>query len=202
MEINQILDICKYDFINYFEATTLSPDKRDVIYYVKQEEYLVRDDPNNIPSSFPLPKYQLSISVNSFGFYSWFPSCKNDLAIVKENRTRPNPYTKYVSYSDNDPAHQLCSIITKILLAHGFVVGMSCTSRNEFTFTSTFMIMFAKSILNPFPIYIGIEIPDSDMFLCLNTDVSVLQRSYLIELILNKRQHIEKHKKDGYQSRI
>jgi hypothetical protein len=159
MNQEELINLCKYDFITYDDALAFSPYERDRIEYKKIEDFWESFEPKSHPTNKTLPTYEIRILKNSFGFYSWITSCKNDQALISEYKTKPQFYTKH-EIKDRLLANFICSTIENIIARNGYLAGVTCME--EFEDHKHFIVGFTAWALNP-AIFLNFSISNEEL---------------------------------------
>lgn len=165
MGMQQLIELCQWDFTSYSDVLALSPYQSEIIRYRK------RLTPLNKRDLFSNELIQtkdclIKIVTEPFGFYSWMPSCESDRLLVLEHKAKPKPWT---NYKPSDPDQELIagstiSILEDLMSEAGFLTGISCIG-GQASFPLDYQIMFARSSKNPLPIYVDFSLSMNDVML-------------------------------------
>jgi hypothetical protein len=159
MNREELINLCKYDFLTYNDALAFSPYQCDRIKYRKEEEPFVICDLNSYPTNALPATYEIRIQKNSFGFYSWVTNCKDDHALISEYKTKPQFYTEH-EIKDTESANFICSTIENIIASTGLLAGVTCME--EFEDHKHFIVGFTAWSLNP-AIFLNFSISNEEI---------------------------------------
>jgi hypothetical protein len=186
MKNQELVELCKWDFLSYEAALAISPYGTNVIRYTKiQEPYLREAKPSTLPEFIPREHYEIRVGTEPFGFYSWMPSDNNARALVLEQKTKPKPWTDYKP-KDEKYVDFISSTIEALVREHGFLAGVSCVG-GQF-FPEEFVIMFARSPLGQPPIYANFSVSEQEMFVCQNQQQKIEYLDFIAGLIIHERE--------------
>jgi len=156
MERDRLLNICKWSYHSFDQAC----DQFGSDYCVYQKY-----EPLDFGSPYKLPeKYELKVGLNQFGFYSWLPFDKNDLAFIREHVVKPIPFTDIEDISEDSKF--VCDFVERYTSQEGFLTGVSLTEQTEDN--SKFTIFFAIYPRVPQASYFTFNVTHLDLMLCAN----------------------------------
>jgi len=141
MNLEEIINLCQWDFLTFGEALSISPDNCDGIRYIKFEELRHSSNLNSLISLPPI--FEIRISTEPFGFYSWMPTNENDRALVLEQKIYPKPWTDYEP-ENKIQIEFICSFIDSILREHGLLTGVACVANEKNSYK--FLVMIRSGI--------------------------------------------------------
>jgi len=132
MKIEQLIELCKWDYLTFDEAMSASPDGRD--------HFMVRE-----PGNFAKNIYRVRIQNEPFGLYSWMPEHPGDRARVLEHKVDTN--LRYPKYTPKEPelVEFVCQAFKECFKEIQLTVGVACVGRMD----SDYVMVFAKTESTP-----------------------------------------------------
>ena len=134
MQLEQIIELCKWDYLSYDGAIAASPYKRDRVLYEKQKARNIRTGPSK-------EVWQIRIQNEPFGLYSWMPDHSGDRAAVLEHKTEINLRSSYVPENEK-LVEFVCSWLKEYFRqTFQLAVGICCVGRMD----SEYVMAVAKT---------------------------------------------------------
>ena len=187
MERDRLFSICKWSHTSFDSAyDVLGTDYYRYIKYDPILESINTKTESPFAPLKPLPRYELKIGLNQFGFYSWLPSDNDTRAFIREHVVKPLPYTTVADVSDDSKF--ICEFVEKLTTQEGFLTGVSLTKQTEFD--SEFTIFFGVFPRVPVASFVKFNVSREDWETCADKNEQMKYigtlASYCIWSVLHK----------------